>query len=78
MFSHADFIDVVKSLAAPIKQIWQNNYDARLEVEIEGSKLAELSESAISSIKIKAIVRNMVWTEVKTEKYKSQHALTSD
>jgi len=78
VFAHRDFVEAIKALEEPIKQIWHHNYDARLEVEIEGGKLAQLSESAISSIRIKAIVRNMIWTEVKTGKYKSQNALTSD
>ena len=73
-----DFIAAVRGLAAPIKQIWQSNYDARLDVEVQGDKLAELGEAAISTIKIKAVVRNMVWTEVKVDERTYRHALTSD
>lgn len=76
--SEDDFTSVVNGLAEPIRNIWQNNYDARLEVEIEGSKLAQLSDAAISTVRIKAVVRNMVWTEVKLDDHKSRQVLTSD
>lgn len=78
VFGHEHFTSVVNSLAEPIKQIWQSNYDARLNVEVQGHKLAELNEAAISTIKIKAVVRNMVWTEVKVDERTYRHALTSD
>ena len=45
---------------------------------VEGSQLAQLSEAAISSVKIKAVVRNMVWTEVKVSDRITRHALTSE
>jgi hypothetical protein len=70
-----------KAMAAmgpPLKTIWQGNSDARLEILIEGSQLAQLSEAAISSIKLKAVVRNMIWTEVKVDKYTTRHALTPE
>lgn len=73
-----DFANVVKELAGPIRNIWENNYDARLEVEIEGSKLAQLSDAAISTVRIKAVVRNLVWSEVKLGEHKSRQVLTSD
>jgi hypothetical protein len=78
VFQQNDFMSVVESLSAPIQNIWQKNYDARLEVEVQGDKLAQLSDAAISTIKIKAVVRNMIWTEVKVDERKSRHALTSD
>ncbi|MGD8497954.1 MAG: hypothetical protein PVG82_03540 [Chromatiales bacterium] len=73
--------EVKKAMAAmgpPLKAIWQGNSDARLEILIEGSQLAQLSEAAISSIKLKAVVRNMIWTEVKVDKYTTRHALTPE
>jgi hypothetical protein len=78
VFDNKNFSATLASLEEPIKQIWQQHYDARLEVEIEGHRLAELSDAAISTIKIKATVRNMIWTEVKVDERKTTHALTSD
>lgn len=68
----------VAAMEGPIKTIWQGNSDARLEVLVEGGQLSQLSEAAISSVKIKAVVRNMVWTEVKVSDRITRHALTSD
>ncbi len=77
-FQQEPFIAGVRSLAEPIKSIWQSNYDARLDVEVQGDRLAQFSEKAISSVKIKAVVRNLVWTEVKVDERKYRHTLTSD
>ena len=49
VFSQRDFVAAVGSLAEPIKKVWQENYDARLEVMVEGHRLAELSEGSIST-----------------------------
>ena len=70
--------DAVGAMGPAIKTIWQGNSDARLEIMVEGGQLAQLSEAAISSVKIKAVVRNMVWTEVKVGDRTSRHALTSE
>lgn len=70
--------DAVAAMEGPIKAIWQGNSDARLEIMVEGGQLAQLSEAAISSVKIKAVVRNMVWTEVKVGDRTTRHALTSE
>lgn len=78
VFAQKAFIDAVHSLAEPIKSIWQANYDARLDVEVQGDRLAQFNEKAISSVKIKAVVRNLVWTEVKVDDRKYRHTLTSD
>ena len=78
VFQRKEFVDTVRSLADPIKSIWQSNYDARLDVEVQGDRLAQFSEKAISSVKIKAVVRNLVWTEVKVDERKYRHTLTSD
>ena len=77
-FADEQFVAAVESLADPVKSIWQSNYDARLEVEVQGDRLAQFSEKAISSVKIKAVVRNLVWTEVKVDERKYRHTLTSD
>lgn len=68
----------VEAMGPPIKTIWQGNSDARLEIMIEGGQLSQLGEAALSSVKIKAVVRNMVWTEVKVGDRATRHALTSD
>jgi hypothetical protein len=74
----ADMKKVVAAMAAPVKAIWQGNSDARLEVMIEGGQLSQLGPAALSSVKIKAVVRNMVWTEVKVGDRETRHALTSE
>ncbi len=78
VFANKEFKAVIDSLAEPIKTIWQANYDARLEVEVDGHKLAQLQAAAISSIRIKAEVRNSVWTEVKVGEHQYQRSLTPE
>jgi hypothetical protein len=68
----------VEAMGPAIKTIWQGNSDARLEVMVEGGQLAQLGEAALSSLKIKAVVRNMVWTEVKVGERTTRHALTTE
>ena len=68
----------VEAMAPAIKTIWQGNSDARLEIMVEGGQLSQLSDAALSSVKVKAVVRNMVWTEVKVGDRTTRHALTSD
>jgi hypothetical protein len=70
--------NAVEAMGPSIKTIWQGNSDARLEIMVEGGQLSQLGEAAISSVKIKAVVRNMVWTEVKVGERTTRHALTSD
>jgi hypothetical protein len=76
--THADIKKVVAAMGEPIKTIWQGNSDARLEIMVEGGQLSQLGEAALSSLKIKAVVRNMVWTEVKVGDHTTRHALTSE
>ncbi len=78
VFKQKAFRNKVESLVDPIRDIWRHNSDTQLEIEVSGQKLAELSEAAISSIKIKAVVRNHVWTEVKVDERTYRHALTSE
>jgi hypothetical protein len=68
----------VQSLEAPLKSIWEKNSDARLNVLIEGSQLSQLAEGAISTVRVKAVVKNMIWTEVVVDEYRKQHALTPE
>ena len=78
VFSRKDFTEVLESLADPIKAIWQDNHDARLEVEVAGDKLTTLGEGTLSSLKLKMSVRNHIWTEVKTDDHHSTRVLTSE
>lgn len=73
-----DIRQAVTAMTPAIETIWQGNSDARLEVMIEGGQLSQLSDAALSSVKIKAVVRNMVWTEVKVGDRTTRHALTSE
>jgi len=73
-----DMKRAVEAMAEPLKTISRGNSDVRMEVMVEGSQLAQLGEAAISSIKIKAVVRNLIWNEVKVDKYTTRHALTSE
>jgi hypothetical protein len=68
----------VEAMGPSIKTIWQGNSDARLEIMVEGGQLSQLSDAALSCIKVKAVVRNMIWTEVKVDERTTRHALTSE
>ncbi len=68
----------LEDMKEPLERIWQDGTDARLEVVVDGSRLAQLSDAAISSVKVKAVVRNLVWSEVKVDKYTTHHALTAE
>ena len=74
----ADMRKAVEAMSAQIKAIWSGNSDARLEVMIEGSQLAQLSEAAISQVNVKMVVRNLVWNEVTTEQYQTRRELTPE
>lgn len=68
----------VAAMAEPLKAIWRGSSDVRMEVMVEGNQLTQLGEAAISSIRLKAVVRNLIWNEVKVDKYTTRHALTSE
>lgn len=78
VFAREEFTEVLKDLAGPIQQIWQDNHDARLEVEVSGDRLMHLGEGTLSTLKLKMSVRNHMWTEVKTEEHRSTRVLTSE
>ncbi|MGD1879784.1 MAG: hypothetical protein ACFB13_20055 [Kiloniellaceae bacterium] len=78
LMSDKDIKQAVAAMGPAIRTIWQGNSDARLEIMIEGGQLAQLGEAALSSVKIKAVVRNMVWTEVKVGERTTRNALTSE
>jgi len=76
-----DTKEIKRSVAAlkdPLRGIWAANSDSRLEILVEGSQLAQLGEAAISSVKVKAVVRNMIWTEVVVDNYTKRHVLTPE
>lgn len=78
VIKHDDLVTAVRAMEDPIKSIWAQNNDSRLEILVEGSQLAQLTEGAISSVKIKAVVKNMIWTEVVVDEYTKRHALTPE
>jgi len=45
---------------------------------VNGHVLAQLQDAAISSVRIKAEIRNSVWTEVKTGEHQYQRSLTPE
>jgi hypothetical protein len=69
---------ILDGLAEPMRRIWTAHSDASLNVEIEGGKLSQLSAAAISSVRIKAVMRNLIWTEVKVDEGKYRHTLTAE
>lgn len=78
LIDHKAMKQAVEAMGPAIETIWSGNSDARLEVMVEGGQLSQLGEAALSSVKIKAVVRNMVWTEVKVGDRTTRHALTSE
>ena len=70
--------EAVEAMSGPLKSIWAHNSDARLEILVEGSQLAQLTEGAISSVKIRGVVKNMIWNEVVVDEYTKRHALTPE
>lgn len=66
------------ALAEPVQTIWDGNNDIHLEILVNHDHLQHLPEEALSSVRIKASVRNHVWTEVKTGEYSSHRELTSE
>lgn len=72
------FRNVVQSLVEPIRNLWQAHHDAQLGIEVNGHVLAQLQQAAISSIRIKAEVRNSMWTEVKVGEHRYERSLTPE
>ncbi|WP_317933233.1 hypothetical protein [Halioxenophilus sp. WMMB6] len=71
------FTDIIKSLEAPIETIWDSSNDVRLGVSV-GEHLHSLKDSAICSVKVRATVRNHLWSEVKRGERDIQRVLTSE
>ncbi|MEM7165334.1 MAG: hypothetical protein AAF581_07720 [Planctomycetota bacterium] len=57
----------VDLLAKSVAAIWRQQEEARVAVEVDADRLSRLDSSVISSIKVKAHVRNYQWTEVQPE-----------
>lgn len=70
----------VTALIEPVHTAWTEGHDAKIEAVIDPETLGTLPEAAISSLRIKASVRNYMWTEVTSPdgKQKPWRALTSE
>lgn len=78
VFPRQEFVEVLEALVQPVRGIWQENHDARLDVEVGADKLAHFGEGTLSTLKLKLSVRNQMWTEVKIDEHRSSHILTSE
>lgn len=65
-------------LRGRIAEVWKVDRDARLDVAIDADVLRELPKETLSSIKVRASVRNYQWTEVKVEGGRTFRSLTSE
>jgi len=72
------FRSALEGLREPIGAVWRTYMDTRLEVAVDGPTLSELSDSAVSTLKIRATVRNMVWAEVKVDEHTYRYTLTGE
>ena len=68
----------LEDLGRRIGEVWQVDRDSRLDVAIGADALRELPQDMLSSIKIRAAVRNYQWTEVKVEGGRTFRSLTSE
>jgi hypothetical protein len=65
--------EILREMEEPLRYVWERKGDEKLEgdkkisVEVTADKLRETPESAISLIKIKARVKNYIWTKVEHE-----------
>ncbi len=67
VFANLKIETLLKSIRKPIEESYNGDVDFRATVEVTADKLAEASETAISSIKVKARVRNYIWSKVEHE-----------
>lgn len=77
-FNHNDFKRIIDGLSSTISDIWKSNYDASLIVELDGHKLAQMNDLAVSSLHIKMQIKNSVWNEVKVAEHQYQRTLTPE
>lgn len=62
-----DAIDLTAQFATlktDIQELWTRRGDCRVEVDVSADKLSHMQESTISTVKIKTVVRNYVWTQI--------------
>ncbi|HET9596924.1 MAG TPA: hypothetical protein VFP65_15150 [Anaeromyxobacteraceae bacterium] len=55
-------------LASELVKASEDRADCRVEVEVGHERLSQAAPGAVSSIRVKAAIRNYVWTQVATEK----------
>lgn len=60
--------ELVKRLAAELAQASAGRGDCRVNVEVGHDRLSAAPPGALSSIRVKATVKNYVWTQVSAEK----------
>ena len=58
---------MLKELEEPLSAIWHQGGDKKANVEVTVAGLSELSEQAVSTIKVKARVKNYRWSKVEHE-----------
>lgn len=57
----------LKSIRKPVQEAYKGDGDFKVAVEVTVDKLAEIPDSAISTIKVKAHVRNYIWSKIEHE-----------
>jgi hypothetical protein len=67
VFKALDLDSQLESIRKPIQESHKGDGDFKVAVEVTVDKLAETPDAAISSIKVKARVRNYVWSKVEHE-----------
>ncbi|MEM7442330.1 MAG: hypothetical protein AAF414_03250 [Pseudomonadota bacterium] len=73
-----DVTPPLEDLRKRIADVWTVDRDARLDVTIGADALRELPAEILSTVKIKAAVRNYQWTEVKVEGGRTYRSMTSE
>lgn len=66
-FADLELPALLKSVQDPVQQSYHGQGDIKVAVEVTVDKLAETPEAAISSIKVKARIRNYIWSKVEHE-----------
>ena len=67
VFSKLNVESLLKSIRKIIEKNHRGDADLKASIEVSIDKLAEVPESTISSIKVKAQVRNYIWSKVEHE-----------
>ncbi len=70
---------ILDQIAKDLHSVWRQDGDCRVLTEISGSALSELPAGAISTLKIKAGLRNYNWTQVESkEEGRTWRALSAE